>query len=129
MEPIKVSRPPASSFNKNRAISDLLQAQLKHFQHLEQKHGAKIDPGIARDIHTEAGAARYIAEVTGAILRRADRAVTAVPAAAPIPLAKTPETQAQERADFSTAAVAKPTVMRSTAEKPQRRKPRKREKE
>ncbi|MGB6132800.1 MAG: hypothetical protein WBD93_21600 [Acidobacteriaceae bacterium] len=65
MDPILVPAPPRSAYNPNRRVSDLILGQLKHFQHVEQKHGRlDIDPAIARDIHTEAGAARYITAVT-----------------------------------------------------------------
>jgi hypothetical protein len=67
VEPISVPAPPKSSFNKNRRVSDLLLAQLKHFQHVEHKQGITIDPALARDIQTEAGAARYITQITRAI--------------------------------------------------------------
>ncbi len=65
MEPIQVPAPPRSAYNHNRRISDLLLSQLKHFQHVEKKSGDfGIDPEIARNIYTEAGAAKYIAAVT-----------------------------------------------------------------
>lgn len=68
MDPISVPAPPHSSYNPNRRISDLLYNQLKHFQHIEMKRGdLGIDPAIARDIHTEGGAAKYIAAVTTAL--------------------------------------------------------------
>ena len=67
---IEVKRPPASAFNKNRAVSSLIRAQLEHLHHAESarlpKHkraGISLD-----DIHTEAEAAAYIATVTN-ILR------------------------------------------------------------
>jgi hypothetical protein len=67
MEPIFVPAPPKSAFNKNRRVSDLLLHQLKHFQHVERKNGIQIDPALSRDIYTEAGAARYITQITRAI--------------------------------------------------------------
>jgi hypothetical protein len=67
MEPISVPAPSKSAFNKNRRVSDLLLHQLKHFQHVERKNGIQIDPALSRDIYTEAGAARYITEITRAI--------------------------------------------------------------
>jgi hypothetical protein len=67
MEPIFVPAPPKSAFNKNRRVSDLLLSQLKHFQHVEKKNGIQIDPALSLDIHTEAGAARYITQITRAI--------------------------------------------------------------
>jgi hypothetical protein len=70
MEPILVPAPPKSAFNKNRAPSDLLVSQVRHFQHVEHKSGIAIDAAMARDVQTEAGAARYILEVTRAIRRQ-----------------------------------------------------------
>ena len=84
MDPIPVPAPPRSAYNPNRRVSDLVLGQLKHFQHVEQRHGIQgIDPALSGDIHTEAGAARYIAAVTRALCgqsstRRAK--LTAVPA-------------------------------------------------
>lgn len=86
MEPIPVPAPPKSSFNKNRRVSDLLLAQLKHFQHVEHKQGITIDPALARDIHTEAGAARYITQVTRAIRSQSKPSgIAVVPSATPAP--------------------------------------------
>ena len=68
MDPIPVPAPPRSAYNQNRRVSDLLLSQLKHFQHVDQKHGALgIPADLTRDIHTEGGAARYIAAVTRAL--------------------------------------------------------------
>lgn len=79
MDPVLVPAPPRSAYNENRRVSDLLFSQIKHFQHVEVKHGALgIPPAIARDIYTEAGAARYIAAVT-----RALRGTAASPASQP----------------------------------------------
>jgi hypothetical protein len=64
MEPIVVPAPPKSSFNKNRRVSDLLLAQVKHFQHVAHKQGMQIDAALQSDMATEAGVARYIARVT-----------------------------------------------------------------
>ena len=70
MNPIPVPAPPKSAYNPNRPVSDLLRAQLKHFQHVELKSGVKIDAASKQDLATEAGAARYIAEMTRAIRGR-----------------------------------------------------------
>jgi hypothetical protein len=68
VDPILVPAPPRSAYNQNRRVSDLLFSQLKHFQHVAQKHGALgIPADLARDMYTEGGAARYIAAVTGAL--------------------------------------------------------------
>ncbi len=70
MEPIRVPAPEKSSFNKHRRVSDLLLSQLKHFQHVAQKQGIEIDAALPREIHTEGGAARYIAAMTRAVKER-----------------------------------------------------------
>ena len=68
MNPVLVPAPPRSSYNQNRRVSDLLLSQIRHFQHLELKRGdLGIPADIARDIYTEAGAARYIAAMTHAL--------------------------------------------------------------
>jgi cell division septation protein DedD len=87
VDPISVPAPPRSAYNQNRRVSDLLLSQLKHFQHVEMKRGdLGIDPAIARDIYTEAGAARYIAAVTVALREKTPATaaqVSSVPAPAP----------------------------------------------
>lgn len=72
MESIVVPAPPKSSFNKNRRASDLLLAQVKHFQHVAHKQGMQIDPALQRDLATEAGVARYIARITREIRAQAE---------------------------------------------------------
>ena len=68
MDPILVPAPPRSAYNESRRVSDLLFSQLKHFQHVVQKHGALgISADLERDLYTEGGAARYIAAVTNAL--------------------------------------------------------------
>ena len=68
MDPILVPAAPRSAYNQNRRVSDLLFSQLKHFQHVVQKHGALWIPAdTASDVYTEGGAARYIAAVTRAL--------------------------------------------------------------
>ena len=83
MDPIPVPAPPRSAYNPNRRVSDLILGQLKHFQHVEQRHGIEgIDPALSRDIHTEAGAARYIAAITKALCGQSStkrRKLSAVP--------------------------------------------------
>src|SRR5579859_6869565 len=64
METIRVPKPAPEAFHKNRRVSDLLLSQVAHFQHVAQKQGLRIDPEVARDVHTEGGAARFIAIVT-----------------------------------------------------------------
>jgi hypothetical protein len=100
MDPIQVPAPPRSAYNPNRRVSDLILGQLKHFQHVEQKHGKLgIDPALARDIYTEAGAARYITAITRA-LRTSNAAGPAAEAATTAPATKVtippaPETATQ----------------------------------
>ena len=72
MDPVLVPAPPRSAYNQNRRVSDLLLSQVKHFQHVEVKRGdLGIDPEIARNIHTEGGAAQYISAVTTALRGKA----------------------------------------------------------
>jgi hypothetical protein len=79
VDPIVVPAPPRSSYNPNRPVSDLIASQLKRFQELEHKRGdLGIDPEIAGNIHTEGGAAQYIAAATHAL-----RSKTPVAAAPP----------------------------------------------
>lgn len=63
---IRVPKPPASAFNKNRPTGCLLQAQLQHIHHAESARlpKEKRDGRSLEDIHTEAEAASYIAAVT-----------------------------------------------------------------
>jgi hypothetical protein len=71
MTVIRVPAPDAKAFQKNRRASDLVLSQVKHLQHLVHKHDIPVDAAIAEDIHTEGGAARYIAAVTRAIRSQA----------------------------------------------------------
>jgi len=75
MPTILVPAPPASAFNKNRPISDLLAHQLKHFQHMEAKLPNALHSNMApRDLLTENGAAQYIAHITNALLSAGESA-------------------------------------------------------
>ena len=68
MEPIRVPRPPAEAFNKDRPISDLIRAQVAHFKHIEQKFLPAQRRAIPRQgVTTEGEAARYIAAMTLAL--------------------------------------------------------------
>ncbi len=81
MDPISVPAPPRSAYNPNRRVSDLLYSQLQHFQHIEKKRGdLGIDPAIAANIHTEGGAAIYIAAVTNALRGTTSNSALPVPA-------------------------------------------------
>lgn len=109
MEPIVVPAPPRSAYNHNRRISDLLDSQLKHFQHVEKKSGDfGIDPEIARNIHTEAGAAKYIAAVT-TTLRARGLSGTATRPVLSMPLAKQSAKKAPNAQPLAIAAVADKT--------------------
>jgi hypothetical protein len=81
VDPIIVPAPPRAAYNPNRRVSDLILGQLKHFQHVEQKHGKLgIDPALGRDIYTEAGAARYITAITRALRSQGMKAAEAMEA-------------------------------------------------
>jgi len=129
MEPIYVQAPPTSSFNKNRAPSDLLVGQLKHFQHVEHKSGISIDAAMARDIHSEAGAARYILAVT--------RAIKAQSALRPVGIAVVPSSKPVDRtiapdaskglaiaagAEASAASLEKPAAGKKQTKRQKRKK-------
>jgi hypothetical protein len=64
MEKIRVPKPPPEAFHKHRHVTDLVSSQVAHFQHVAEKNSMRIDPEVARDVHTEGGAARFIASVT-----------------------------------------------------------------
>lgn len=89
MATIRVPAPPPQAFHKNRPISDLVKSQIKHFQHLEHKLQLKLSrPFSPNDLSTEAGAAQYIAEVTGALCSRAP---------VPVPVRATPAPRPDSR--------------------------------
>lgn len=72
MATIRVPGPPPQAFRKQRPISDLIKAQLKHFQHLEHKLHLTLPTKFSpHDLTTEAAAAQYIAEVTTALCSQA----------------------------------------------------------
>ena len=110
MDPISVPAPPRSAYNQNRRVSDLLLNQLKHFQHVEMKRGdLGIDPGIARDIYTEGGAAKYIAAVTIA-LRGETSATAAAPSKLTLVPTRKPAKKALNSVPLSIAAAAGKTT-------------------
>jgi len=122
VDPISVPAPPRAAYHPNRRVSDLLLSQLKHFQHVEMKRGdLGIDPGIARDIYTEGGAAKYIAAVTIAL--RGKTSATAAPpkltiAPAPKPAKKasiSPPLSIAAAADEQTSAAPKKTAPKKAA--------------
>ena len=63
---IRVPKPPASAFNKDRPAGCLIQAQLRHFHHAESARlpKEKRDGRSPGDIRTEAEAADYIGKIT-----------------------------------------------------------------
>jgi hypothetical protein len=73
METIRVPKPAPEAFHKHRRVSDLLMSQVAHFQHVAERKSLRIDPEMARDVHTEGGAARFIAAVTRALHEGAAR--------------------------------------------------------
>jgi hypothetical protein len=71
MELIRVPRPPAGAFHKERRISDLIRAQVNHLKHVEQKLTAEQRRSIPqRGVTTEGEAAQYIAAMTAVLRRR-----------------------------------------------------------
>jgi hypothetical protein len=137
VDPIHVPAPPRSAYNQNRRVSDLLLSQLKHFQHVDQKHGALgIPADLTRDIHTEGGAARYIAAVTRALRGTASPqpvAVAAVSTARPAKGRRKTERKtvrgsavaagtARVHAPAKKSASKKAVAKRRTARKPTRKK-------
>lgn len=83
MEPIRVPRPPKAAFNKQRPMSDLIKAQIRHFKHLEQKLQPEHRAALPQHhIITEEDAARYIAPMTRLLRSRS------APAAALTPFAR-----------------------------------------
>jgi len=76
MEPIRVPGPPKAAFNKQRPMSDLIKAQIRHFKHLEHKLPPESRSAIPQHrIITEDDAARYIAPMSK--LLRSERAPSA----------------------------------------------------
>ena len=104
MPTILVPAPPKSAFNKNRPVSDLLQHQLKHFRHIEARLPNELHSGMtARDLHTENGAAQYIAHITEAL--KSLHQVSAPAAPSPIPIRRRAAAARPGRA-FDIAAAA-----------------------
>jgi hypothetical protein len=123
VDPIPVPAPPRSAYNANRRVSDLLFSQLKHFQHVEQKHGALGIPAeLSRDIYTEGGAARYIAAVTRALrgtvaAQPAESAAVATARPAKKPRKTVAVTAASTPAPAKKSAAKKAVAKRRTARK------------
>lgn len=137
MDPISVPAPPRSAYNQNRRVSDLLLSQLRHFQHVAEKHGAlEIPAHLVRDIYTEVGASRYIAAVTRALrgampLPLADLALVSAPRRARTPrktvagsavAATAAKTPAPPKKSVAKKAAKKAATKRRTARKSARKK-------
>lgn len=108
MEPIHVPGPPKQAFNKNRPISDLIRAQVKHLKHVEASLSADQRSKIPQHaISTEDDAAQYIASMTS--LFQTQPASPAKPAkpAAPVPIK--PATPISTAPGLAIAASASPT--------------------
>jgi hypothetical protein len=117
MDPISVPAPPRSAYNPNRRVSDLLYSQLQHFQHIEKKRGdLGIDPDIAANIHTEGGAAIYIAAMTNA-LRGTKALVPANLATAPTPTPPKKPTAVATKKSALAKKAPKKSAKKSTGKK------------
>jgi hypothetical protein len=125
MQPILVTGPPKTAFDKNRRMSDLIRKQIEHFKHLEEKLPAEVRATLPQHrIVTEDDAARYIAPMTQLLLARAAavQAAQAKRAAAPIPMPQArPSRKKDEGLDLAAAAAtppaanSRPPVARKTA--------------
>jgi len=92
MEPIPIPGVPREAFNKHRLISDLVQKQVEHFKHIEDKLPADVRAKLPQhEILTENDAARYISAMTNYLLSRprpkqvAKKAVAIKPPVSPHP--------------------------------------------
>jgi hypothetical protein len=104
MEPILVPGPPKQAFNKQRRMSDLIKAQVKHFKHLEEKLAPELRRSLPQHpIISEDDAARYIAPMTKLLLSR--RLLSVVPSATTTTKVKTP-TVSRPTEGLAIAAVA-----------------------
>src|ERR1035437_4978896 len=126
MDTILVPGPPKEAFNKQRCMSDLIKAQIKHFKHLEEKLSPELRRTLPQHpIVTEDDAARYIAPMTKLLLSR--RLLTVVPPAATT--AKTTATIARHKglaiaaaADDTSATTKHNAISKTSSPKPKRSK-------
>jgi hypothetical protein len=118
MEPIRVPAPSPSSFNKHRPPSDLLLSQLKYFQHLDEKHDLGVDPSFAKDIETEAGAARYITQMTRAIRAKALAAEKVAGTRPALKLVAKPAAAASRETGIALAAAAETPTPKGKSKSP-----------
>ena len=108
MDPIRVPRPPKQSFNKNRPISDLLKAQVEHFQHLESKLESRMrSPLHPHELTTESAAANYIAHMTGVLLGESPAPKLLKPARVRSISAPKPKAKTKPKTGLAIAAVGK----------------------
>ena len=116
MEPIRVPGPPKAAFNKQRPMSDLIKAQVRHFKHLEHKLAPESRTAIPQHhIITEDDAARYIAPMSR-LLRSESAASAAVTPFPAKPSAQVPPATSQARG-LSIAATADPLGTRALQSK------------
>lgn len=133
MATIRVPGPPPQAFQKQRPISDLIKAQLKHFQHLEHKLHLTLPTKFSpHDLTTEAAAAQYISEVTAALCNHASAAqqtptpIRALPPPESTPAKRSPRKSTRKPHGLSIAASEtpkKPRKKKHTASKHSRKKP------
>ncbi len=118
MVTILVPAPSKSAFNKNRPVSDLLQHQLRHFQHIEASLPTELHSNMtARELSTENGAAKYIAHLTEAL-----KSLHGAPAPAPVAIRPAPRPVRQGRKIAIAASAAEPVATASTPPSPPKRK-------
>jgi hypothetical protein len=121
MEPIRVPGPPKAAFNKQRPMSDLIKAQVRHFKHLEHKLAPESRTAIPQHhIITEDDAARYIAPMSR-LLRSGSAASAAVAPFPAKPSAEVPPAASQARG-LSIAATADPRGTRAAEPRSQSKK-------
>jgi hypothetical protein len=103
MAVIKVPKPQAGSFNKNRPLSALLKNQILHLHEVEKKFPPSKHSGVyINAIKTEGEAADYIRRVTARLH---------------------PEGAKRVRFDIAAAGKAKPRTKPRRNVKPKRKKP------
>jgi hypothetical protein len=113
MEPIRVPRPSKAAFNKQRPMSDLIKAQIRHFKHLEHKLPPEHRAALPQHhIITEDDAARYIAPMTRLLRSRRAPAAAVTPFATPAVRKPAP---ARRTKGLSIAATADPSGTKSAA--------------
>ena len=126
MEPIRVPAPPKEAFNKQRPLSDLLKAQVRHLQHVEAKLPDHLHSNItSRELATEEGAARYIAHLTSVLCAGAGAAQPPTAAPGPVLVPSRPTQPKRPAQPKRAAQPAAGITIAAGAEPPAPRKPRK----